>query len=165
MNQQEWAVNTASPEETAALAVCLGELLDRPGILLLKGDLGTGKTCFTQGLARGLGVPAEEPVTSPSYALMNHLRGRLELFHFDLYRLSRVEELADLGLEEYFDGTGVAVVEWADRLQFDEPEALTINFQRRGSEKRTLTFRARSEFSRTLLQKLAAAWSARVPKL
>lgn len=160
MSLSQWVVLTGGPEETRELGVCLGKLLDRPGIVLLKGDLGTGKTCFVQGLARGVGVPSDEPVTSPSYSLMNHLSGRFDLFHFDLYRLSRVEELEDLGLEEFFDGSGVAVVEWADRLAREEPESLTIAFQRRGPEQRILTFLSRGDYYRILLQKLAQEWPA-----
>jgi tRNA threonylcarbamoyladenosine biosynthesis protein TsaE len=112
--------STNSPDETRTLARALGERL-RPGdVLLLHGDLGAGKTTFTQGLAEGLGVP--EPVTSPTFSLLHEFRGgRLPLFHFDPYRLGGAEEVAGIGFEEYLERGGVVVVEWAERLEWLTP--------------------------------------------
>lgn len=108
---------TTSPDETLVLAQKVAHELKPRDVLALTGDLGSGKTCFVQGLASGLGVPAKCYVRSPSFILMNEYRGgRLILYHFDFYRLHKACELDDLGLEEYFDGDGVTVIEWADRF-------------------------------------------------
>ena len=121
-----WSVKTLSPAETQQLGVQLGRLLDGPLVILLSGDLGAGKTCFTQGVARGLGVPEAEPVTSPTYTLMNQYGGRLPLYHFDLYRLNHQDDLVDIDFDDYLQGDGIVVVEWADRF----PE---LNIERRAS--------------------------------
>jgi len=106
-------LNTSSPEDTQRLGEELGRLA-RPGdILLLSGELGSGKTCLTQGIAWGLGI--EGYATSPSFVVMNQYQGRLPLYHIDLYRLENVAEVMDLGLDDYLYGDGVCVVEWADR--------------------------------------------------
>ena len=86
-------------------------------MLALVGELGAGKTRFVQGLASGLGVPDKVFVRSPSFALINEYRGgRIPLYHFDFYRLDRADELGELGIEEYLDGDGACVIEWADRF-------------------------------------------------
>jgi len=106
----------AAPADTEALAAGLASELHPGDVLLLSGPLGAGKTCFTRGLAAGLGLKADA-VLSPTFQLVRELRGgRLPLFHIDLYRLSGPAEAARLGLEEYFDGDGVSVVEWPERL-------------------------------------------------
>jgi len=100
-----------SPEDTQALGVRIGEL-SRPGdVYLLTGELGAGKTCLTQGIALGLDIT--EYAASPSFVLVRELYGRLPLYHIDLYRLDHLEEIADLGLDDYLYGNGVCVVEWA----------------------------------------------------
>lgn len=152
---------TASPAETQALGRLLGEALAGPTLILLAGELGAGKTCFVQGLARGLGVPAQEPVTSPTFALMNQYRGRLPLNHFDLYRLSSTDELLDLGFEEFMPGSGVAVVEWPERLPRDETEALRIRFDVAGEEVRALDFAASGKLHEALLGNLCRCWRER----
>ena len=92
-------------------------------MLALVGELGAGKTRFVQGLASGLGVPDDVFVRSPSFILINEYRGgRMPLYHFDFYRLERSDELGDLGIEEYLDGIGVSVIEWADRFPGALPE-------------------------------------------
>lgn len=108
---------TESPEETEALGERLGELLQPPALLLLRGELGAGKTCLVRGLARGLGVPTDEPVASPTYALMHQYRGRCDLYHFDLYRLSGSGELEEIGFDDYAEAHGVTVVEWSERAE------------------------------------------------
>ncbi|MFH0799750.1 MAG: tRNA (adenosine(37)-N6)-threonylcarbamoyltransferase complex ATPase subunit type 1 TsaE [Pseudomonadota bacterium] len=108
---------TKSPEETFELARKFAKRLKADAILALTGELGAGKTKFVQGLAAGLGVPKSIYVRSPSFTLMNEYDGgRLPLYHFDFYRLNEPSELEDLGLEEYFEGGGLSVVEWADRF-------------------------------------------------
>ena len=102
-----------SPEETQNLGVRIGELTMPGDILLLVGQLGAGKTCLTQGIAWGLGI--KEYAASPSFVLVRELYGRLPLYHMDLYRLDHLEEIADLGLDDYFYGDGASVVEWAEK--------------------------------------------------
>jgi tRNA threonylcarbamoyladenosine biosynthesis protein TsaE len=104
---------TASPEETQRLGRRLGELAQAGDVFLMAGDLGSGKTCLTQGLAWGLGVT--ETALSPTFVIMREMKGRLRLYHVDLYRLDRLEETQDLGLDDYFCGDGVSVVEWAEK--------------------------------------------------
>jgi tRNA threonylcarbamoyladenosine biosynthesis protein TsaE len=103
-----------SAEETQALGERLGSLLGSGDVVACVGPLGAGKTCFLQGLARGLGVTAA--VTSPSFVLVNQYRGRVTVYHVDAYRTGSLTELVDLGLEEIFHGEGVTIVEWADKL-------------------------------------------------
>ncbi len=101
--------------QTQRLGARLGELLRGGELLLLEGDLGTGKTSLTQGIAEGLGVQAV--VSSPTFTLLKEYEGRLSLYHFDLYRLEDMAELVDLGFEEYFESNGVCVVEWANKAE------------------------------------------------
>jgi len=116
---------TDSPESTQRLGAELGRLA-RPGdVFLLCGKLGAGKTCLTQGIAWGLEV--EGYATSPSFVLVNQYRGRLSLYHIDLYRLEDIDEVIDLGLDDYLYGGGVCVVEWADRaMDALPPEHLLV---------------------------------------
>lgn len=104
------------PQDTEASAAGLAAALKPGDVLLLNGPLGAGKTCFTRGLAVGLGLEPGK-VLSPTFQLVRELRGgRLPLFHVDLYRLEGPDEVERLGLEEYFDADGVTVVEWPERL-------------------------------------------------
>ena len=109
---------TDSPEATESLARSFAESLSPGSAVALIGELGAGKTCFVRGLARGLGIPESVPVTSPTFAVMNSYRmGRVPLHHFDLYRLSDYDELEAVGFRDFVGGDGIAVVEWADRIQ------------------------------------------------
>lgn len=131
---------TASAEETAAIGERLGALLGAGDVVALTGELGAGKTCFVQGLARGLGVEAR--ATSPTFVLINEYRGRLPVHHVDAYRTARAAELIDLGLLELFDGDGVTVVEWAERAASLLPErAIHVHIDGVGDEPRTITMR------------------------
>ena len=107
-------VVSRSPEETQAVGEGLGARLVAGSVVACTGELGAGKTCFLQGLARGLGVTGD--VTSPTFVLVNHYRGRLPVYHLDAYRTGSLTELVDLGLEEMLHGDGVTVIEWADKL-------------------------------------------------
>jgi tRNA threonylcarbamoyladenosine biosynthesis protein TsaE len=116
---------TTSPAETEAVGKSLGKLLISGDVLCLNGELGAGKTCFARGVARGLGI--EEPVTSPTFTLINEYIGREPFYHFDVYRLGGPEEMNDLGYEEYFYGQGVALVEWGELVnELLPPERLDI---------------------------------------
>ena len=107
---------TGTAEETIQLGVKIGERLQTGDLVLLFGDLGSGKTTLTQGIARGLGVAEKEYVRSPSFTLINEYRGRIPIFHIDLYRIESAPQLESLGLEEILFGEGVSVVEWAEKL-------------------------------------------------
>ncbi len=110
---QSAQVTSRSPEETQSIGRILGNYSHPGDVILLIGGLGSGKTCLTQGILWGLGV--EEYARSPTFVLMSEYHGRLPLYHMDLYRLDSLREIADLGLEEYLDGDGVSVIEWADK--------------------------------------------------
>lgn len=130
---------TESEDQTRALGDACGRLLRRPTVVYLIGDLGSGKTMFVQGLARGLDVPSEYYITSASYTIVNEYPGRIKLFHIDLYRLKEGLDPEELGLREILNGDGVAAVEWADRLAAGAaPERLEIQFQVVGSARRML---------------------------
>jgi len=107
---------TNSPEETQVLGEQIGETLKTGDVIALVGELGSGKTCLTQGIARGVGISPHEIVNSPSYTLINEYRGKFPVYHIDLYRLKHHGEIVDLGLEEYLEGNGVCIIEWADRM-------------------------------------------------
>lgn len=114
---------SASPEATGQIGFSLGQLLQPGDFISLHGELGAGKTRLAGGIARGVGVAAEEPVTSPTYTLLNIYTGRLPLYHFDLYRLHGDDDVVGLGFTEYFSGGGVSLVEWAERLHDELPTA------------------------------------------
>ena len=152
---QHFTFLTTSPEETEALGQRLGEILAPPALLLLRGDLAAGKTCFVRGLARGLGVPDDEPVTSPTYALMHHYQGRYDLYHFDLYRLSGWADLAEIGFDEYIEAGKIAVVEWSERADGAELEGIYISFAIQDEEKRSIEFTVTAEKDARLLMRLA----------
>jgi len=153
-----WTLESTSPERTRELGEALGRLLGSSSVVLLHGELGAGKTCFTQGLARGLEVAEDEPVTSPSYTLMNPYAGRVPLYHFDLYRLLSVEDLVDLGFEDYLHGAGVTVVEWADRFPELVLEGLRVRLEHTTDDVRRITLEADGEAYGQLLDSLRRDW-------
>lgn len=123
-------ITTQSVDETQKLGQKIGTLLEYPLIIALIGDLGSGKTAFVQGLARGLDVSADYYITSPTFALINEYPGRLPLFHVDLYRLETVNDLDDIGLDELLCDQAVIAIEWADKLSVDlSNEYLSVRFQ------------------------------------
>lgn len=128
MNKQ---FETQSPEETFSLGEKIGGHLTAGDIVCLFGDLGSGKTTLTQGIARGLGVPKEAYVRSPTFTLVNQYEGKLPVFHIDLYRIASLQDLENLGLEETLGSGGVAIVEWAEKL-FDakQPEIPLLGMAR-----------------------------------
>jgi len=134
------AVVSDGESQTLELGKKLGRLLQQPALVLLQGDLGAGKTVFARGIARGLGVDPEIPITSPTFTLMNHYQARLDLYHFDLYRLSDPGELIELGFDDYAFGSGVALVEWPEKLDNPETPGLRINLKRIDAEHREIIF-------------------------
>lgn len=115
-------IETDSDEETIALGRRLGINLDAGDVVALTGELGSGKTWFTKGIGLGLGVGAQEIITSPTFTLVNEYPGRVPLYHIDLYRLGSLSEALSAGMEEYLHADGVTVVEWADRWPEMLPE-------------------------------------------
>jgi len=105
-----------STEDTLLIGKIIGQCLTDGDIVALIGDLGTGKTCLTQGIARGLDVSESYAVASPTFTLINEYPGRHVLYHLDVYRLSGSRDLEDMGYEEYFYGRGVSVIEWAEKI-------------------------------------------------
>jgi tRNA threonylcarbamoyladenosine biosynthesis protein TsaE len=105
-----------SPEETLKLGEILGSQLVPGDIVLLFGDLGAGKTTFTQGITRGLGMAKNEYIRSPTFTLINEYQARVPIYHIDLYRMDNTQDIESLGLEEVLFGEGVAIVEWAEKL-------------------------------------------------
>lgn len=155
-HEHRWTGPQATEQAGAALAECL-----QPGDLIgLTGDLGAGKTLLVQGIARGLGVPPEVRVTSPTFTLINEYHGgRLPLYHADLYRIEQALELEELGLDEICGrGDGVVCVEWSDRFNVLGPDALVLHLEVSGDRERIAWLRGTGARGRAL----AAAWHQRL---
>lgn len=114
-------IETWSPEETFAVGEKLGRQAKAGEIYTLNGDLGVGKTVFTQGVAKGMGI--EEPVNSPTFTIVQvYEEGRMPFYHFDVYRIGDVEEMDEIGYEDYFFGEGLCMIEWAELIEEIIPE-------------------------------------------
>lgn len=113
-----------SLKDTEEFGKRLGSFLKKGDILCLNGDLGAGKTTLTKSIGLGLGV--DEYITSPTFALINEYDGRLKVYHFDVYRLENIDELDDLGFDEYFFGDGVCIIEWAEKIENMLPEEIIV---------------------------------------
>ena len=151
----EITLATASAAETRRRGERCGRRLRTPLVICLIGDLGSGKTVFVQGLARGLDVSTDYAVTSPSFTLINEYPGRFKLFHVDLYRLGTQADLDDLGLTEILHGEGIAAVEWADKLADGAvAERLEIRFEFGDDDRRRLRVVAYGQASLILLKAL-----------
>lgn len=147
----------SSPEATEEAGARLAGLLRSGDAIGLVGDLGAGKTLFVRGLARGLAVPPEVRVTSPTFTLINEYQGgRLPLFHADLYRLERAAELDELGFEDLLARGGVVAVEWSDRFAVLPGDRLDLELAVTGDDERTLSAAGTGPRGRDL----AAAWAA-----
>jgi tRNA threonylcarbamoyladenosine biosynthesis protein TsaE len=144
---------TASEERTQQLGFLLGELLQEPLAIFLQGTLGAGKSVLARGVARGLGVAEEVPITSPTFTLMNHYPARLDLYHFDLYRICDPDDLLEIGFDEYAFGDGVALVEWPERLE-DQPEGLWLQLEPVDAEHRSICLSAIGDSASKLLTRL-----------
>lgn len=128
---------THSEEETTAVGERIGASLNPGDVVLLYGDLGAGKTAFTRGLARGVGAAADD-VTSPTFTLVQEYRGRITLYHVDLYRLEE-REVDELGLEELILGDGVVAIEWAERWRERPNDVIEVRFEHAGEDDRRIT--------------------------
>lgn len=149
------SLTTHAPEDTQSLGAAIGKRLREGDVILLQGQLGAGKTCLTQGIAWGLGL--KEYVMSPSFVLVREYQGRIPLYHMDLYRLERLGEISDLGLDHYFRGGGACVIEWANRGSTLLPEEnLTIDISYTSDTDRTLTLTAHGDRFAGMLVELIA---------
>ncbi len=153
VNKIAYEIVSHSPEQTQNLGRHLGKLVLPGDVLLLVGELGTGKTYLTQGIAWGLGI--DEYTQSPTFVIMRELYGRLPLYHIDLYRLDRIEESLDLGLDDYLYGQGICVVEWADKaLSIMPPEYLLIKISYLSDTGRSFRLEPAGERYRELVEQL-----------
>jgi len=157
-------LNSYSPEQTKLLGSYLGKLAQRGDAFLLVGDLGTGKTCLVQGIARGLDI--EEYAFSPSFVIVREYHGWLPLYHIDFYRLDHIEEIADLGLEEYLYGDGVCAVEWAEKgLQVLPQDNLliTLDYLPASETQRSICLKAQGERYLELIKQLKSILNKEKP--
>jgi tRNA threonylcarbamoyladenosine biosynthesis protein TsaE len=146
-----------SPSENCSLKLgaLIGQQVEGGDVLALWGELGSGKTLFARGIARGMGVPLQVPITSPTFTIINEYEGRLRLYHFDLYRLTGPGELEMLPWREIIFGNGVSVIEWPDRMGRLLPDKrwdLTFTFL--DEDRRIITFAARGESRQARLANL-----------
>ena len=129
---------TNSPAQTEEVGAKLAQRLSPGTVIAYRGDLGAGKTAFTRGLARGLGI--SDPVTSPTYTIVNeYLGGRIPLFHFDMYRLGSADDLFDIGWEDYLERGGVCAVEWSENVADALEDPITVTIEKTGEESRKIT--------------------------
>jgi tRNA threonylcarbamoyladenosine biosynthesis protein TsaE len=132
-------LTTHSPEQTQALAERFADQLKGNEVIALTGEMGAGKTQFVHGLARGLQVP-DGSVASPTFVLIREYHGRLTVYHSDLFRLEGISETVNVGLEEFYDASGVTVIEWANKIPGILPDQfLEIRFEVIDAESRKLS--------------------------
>ena len=148
-----------SAAQTIEIARLIGGKLKDGDLLALSGELGSGKTCFTKGLALGLGVSDDYQITSPTFTLINEYPARCKLYHFDVYRLNGYSELEDLGYEEYLSGDGVVVIEWAEKIaELIPPDSIFINFEHIDENGRKMIIRGlKSRLSELIDKKMEAS--------
>jgi tRNA threonylcarbamoyladenosine biosynthesis protein TsaE len=150
-------ITTGSAQETEALGCTIGTLLQPGSFLALRGGLGGGKTCLTRGVVLSLAPQSAHLVASPTYAIMNSYPGSTPVYHFDFYRLTGDDDIAELGFEEYFYENGVCVVEWSERLTgLMPPDVLTLQFEYAGDDQRTITISGDGKKSTEVVNRLAA---------
>ena len=151
----KYQITTHSVEETKKLGKKIGECVKAGTVFALIGDLGSGKTSFVQGLARGLEVPNDYYITSPSYTLINEYPGRHPLVHVDLYRLEDPVDFEDIGLYDILDDNHVVAIEWADRIRQELlPDHVTIRFEISGDKSRKICMSAHGANAVNLLKKI-----------
>jgi len=147
---------SAAPEQTLALGEAIGRKACEGDLIALVGELGSGKTLFVGGLARGMGVEPAAHVSSPTFTIMHRYTGRLPLYHIDLYRLDAAADLYDVGLEEYLEGDGVAAVEWADHgWEMLPKERLVVRLHQTGAMTRAIELQPDGDRYRILIGELA----------
>ena len=148
------SITTTTPQETFALGHRLGANMKKGDIVCLTGDLGSGKTTLIKGVAKGMHI-SEDEVHSPTFVLMNIYEGKRMLYHFDLYRLERLEEISAIGCDEFFYGDGVSVIEWADRLGENRPkECLQVELEHKGENRRAIKITPKGKRYLQMMQSL-----------
>jgi tRNA threonylcarbamoyladenosine biosynthesis protein TsaE len=129
---------SSTPEETELIGIELARSIRIPGIILLYGDLGAGKTTLTRGIAQGLGLEDTSLVNSPSYSIVNVYSGSCPIYHVDLYRLQGERDIFSIGLDDFLGKEGVTIIEWSERLLTEFPEAIIVELREAGEDKREL---------------------------
>lgn len=153
VTDKKFKVLSHSSKQTQKLGFLLGKLAEPGDIYLLIGDLGTGKTCLTQGIAGGMNI--EEYTHSPSFVLMREYQGRMPLYHVDLYRLDNINEIVDLGLDEYLEGKGLCVIEWADKgMNVLPQDHLLIKLEHVSENERRISLENHGERYRNLVESI-----------
>jgi len=153
---QELKLTSPSENASLRLGARFGRQLESGDVVTLQGELGSGKTVFARGIARGLGVPHTVPITSPTFTLINEYEGRLRLYHLDLYRLTSPAELEMLPWREIIFGEGVSVIEWPDRMAGLLPEERwDIGFAFLGDDRRSIRLAAHGKSQEARLANLA----------
>lgn len=138
---QNFNRQTNSPGETLALGEEVSQSLEIGDVLCLHGDLGAGKTHFVKGIARGFGI-MDSKVNSPTFTLINEYQGRLPIYHFDAYRIKSDQEILELGVDDYFFGNGVCLIEWPEKMETFLPEtAVHITIHKDNETSRTFKFK------------------------
>ncbi len=130
---------THSPEETIKLGQKLAKDLSKGDVIALYGDLGSGKTTFTKGVGKGLGVKDSRHINSPTFVLINEYNTKIPMYHLDLYRLDNLQDIEDVAIEEYVYGDGVAIIEWAEKMKKLLPKKhIAVKFLIKGEGKRDI---------------------------
>jgi len=150
-------INSYSSKQTQLLGSHLGKLAQKGDVFLLMGDLGAGKTCLAQGITRGLDT--KEYALSPSFVIIRQYHGRLPLYHIDLYRLDHIEEIANLGLDEYLYNDGICVIEWPEKGLQLLPESnllIKLSYVSECETKRIIHLEPKGEHYSELIRQLKA---------
>ncbi|MCU0593903.1 MAG: tRNA (adenosine(37)-N6)-threonylcarbamoyltransferase complex ATPase subunit type 1 TsaE [Desulfobacterota bacterium] len=155
MEEETFTITTESDQDTIRFGQAIGRLLREGDVIGLVGELGSGKTWLTKGIALGLGVDPKSIVTSPSFTLVNQYNGRATLFHMDVYRLGSLDEALSAGIEEAMHSGGVVVLEWADRWPEILPEqTLMVHLRILDDFRRTLILSGRGARAMEILARL-----------
>jgi tRNA threonylcarbamoyladenosine biosynthesis protein TsaE len=161
MTEAEFVVITKSDQETIELGYKLGTCLAEGDVVALVGELGSGKTWITKGIARGVGISPNTVITSPTFALVNEYQGRATLFHMDIYRLGSLPELLSAGIEEYLYGGGIAVLEWADRWPEILPEhTVRVQLSILDDHSRRISLSGDHARASTIIEAVKKSWPA-----
>lgn len=149
-----------SPARTEALGRALGRLLMPGDLVALSGELGGGKTCFVRGIVAALAPQAADLVASPTYALMHEYPGEVPIYHFDCYRLRGGDDAFELGMQEQFQGSGICLLEWPERIGEELPaQRLEVLFEHGGDDLRRITLTPHGQRARRLLEQLGTTWA------
>ncbi len=149
---------TTSPEQTEQLGRTLGNYLKKGAFIALYGDLGGGKTCFTRGIVATAAPESLHLVASPTFAIMNEYPGSVPVYHFDFYRLTSDHEIAELGFDDYFNGNGICIAEWAERLgNMLPPEHIKVLLEHAGDDTRRITLSTSNAALQALIKRLETA--------